>query len=161
MSYVTAFKVIKKHLNPWNIPQLHDIRWCTTQQMWVDMNGGSVISHLMWQYLHTSALGISNGMYVFKRQAISYPDVSAQYEVSGACASSLWFGLNAKKHNMWLWSYSDVTAALLLILEECLWLVAVCSTSLPSLSNKTQAWISTAMDLYKPHCMACQRNIYW
>jgi len=41
-------------------------------------------------------------MYVFKRQAISYPDVSAQYEVSGACANSLWFGLNAKKHNMWL-----------------------------------------------------------
>lgn len=66
--------------------------------------------------------------------------------------------LNTNKHNMWLWSYSDVTAALLLILEECLWLAAASSTSLTSLSNKTQV-ISAATGLHKPHCTACQRNI--
>lgn len=112
-------------------------------------------------YVHTSAPGNFQQDACFQETRYLLP--RCQHAVWGiwclcACAHSLWFGLNTKKHNMWLWSYSDVTAALLLILEECLWLAAASSTSLTSLSNKTQV-ISTAMGLYKPHCMVCQTNI--
>lgn len=98
---------------------------------------------------------------MFSRDPLSFTQMSVRsmrYLVHVCMSTLTVVRLKTKKHNMWLWSYSDVTAALLLILEECLWLAVACSTSLTSLSNKTQV-ISAAMGLYKPHCTACQRNI--